>query len=128
MTEDSTARRVTSSSVLVQLRQSEAEIRERMAPLLAEHALTAEHWRIMAVIDDHPGIDMSTVAASAVVAAASLTRHVDRLVEQALVLRHVDPEDKRRVVLSLSAAGQRYAVVLRDAERAVVSPAARSLA
>lgn len=116
-----------SSSLAVQLRQAEAGIRDRLLPVLAEHGLSAEHWRIIAVVDDHPGVTMSAVATSAVVPAATLTRHVDKLVERALLVRHADPDDKRRVVLALSPAGRSYAGRLRAAEQSAPVPAAATV-
>ena len=108
--------RVASTSRIVQLRQEEAELQVRLAPLLDERGLLPEHWRIIAVVDDHPGLPMATVGASAVVPAATLTRHVDKLVELGIVVRHIDPHDRRRVVLALSPRGRQYAARLRAAE------------
>ena len=68
------------------------------------------------MVDDHPGITMTSLATSAVVAAASLTRHVDRLVELALVVRRIDPADRRRGVLALSPRGADLAARLLAAE------------
>ena len=101
---------------LVRLRQEEADLRARVQPLLDEHGLLPEHWRILAVVDDHPGITMTSLATSAVVTAASLTRHVDRLVELALVVRRIDPADRRRAVLALSPRGADLAARLLAAE------------
>lgn len=112
-----------SSSVAVQLRQAEAAIREQLGPVLAEHDLAMEHWRIIAVIDDQPGRTMSSVAAAAVVPAATLTRHMDRLVERGLVVRHVDAADKRRVAVALSPQGRLLAQRLRDLEQRATHPA-----
>lgn len=111
------SRPLDSTSLVVQLRQQEAAISQRLTPLLAHRGLSLEHWRIVAVIDDHPGIDMGRVADSAVVPAASLTRHVDRLVELGVVVRHVDTDDRRRAVLALSPQGGLLADALRRAER-----------
>lgn len=118
----------TSASVAVRLRQAEAAVRAVLAPTLAEYGLAMEHWRIVAVIDDHPGRSMASVAAAAVVPAASLTRHTDRLVERGIVVRHVDPRDKRRVVVALSPRGQLLAARLRELEQLVptVSSSTRS--
>lgn len=107
------------SSVAVRLRQAEATLRGALQPLLDEHGLTGEHWRIIAVVSDHPGLGMREVAAAAVVPAASLTRHMDRLVEHGIVVRRVDPDDGRRAVVALSPRGEAYAERLRTAERAV---------
>lgn len=105
-----------SSSLAVRLRRTEAALSQLLLPILAERGLAMEHWRIIAVVGDHPGIAMGSVAASAVVPPATLTRHMDKLVERGVVVRHVDPADKRRVVVALSPAGRSLAVRLRDAE------------
>jgi len=117
-----------STSLAVRLRRAEAAIRARLLPLLVENDLSMEHWRIIAVVGDHPGIGMSSVAAAAVVPAATLTRHMDKLVERGVVVRHVDPADKRRVVLALSRRGQALAARLREEEHLADDPAIIELA
>jgi DNA-binding MarR family transcriptional regulator len=107
----------TSTSLAVRLRRAEADVRARLLPLLDDNGLTMEHWRIIAVVDEQPGVGMSSVAADAVVPAATLTRHMDKLVERGIVVRHVDPADKRRVVLALSSRGQDLAARLREEEQ-----------
>jgi DNA-binding MarR family transcriptional regulator len=114
---------IESSSLAVRLRRAEAALRDRLLPILAENGLGMEHWRIIAVVDDQPGIGMRSVAATAVVPAATLTRHMDKLVEHGVVVRHVDPADKRRVVVALSHGGRALAVRLREAERLAAAPA-----
>lgn len=110
------------SSLAVQVRQVEASLRQALSDILAEHGLGMEHWRILAVIGDEPGLGMSEVAHRAVVAQASLTRHTDRLVEIGLVVRRADHVDKRRVVVALSPRGQRYVERLLAAEGAAMRP------
>ncbi|MEQ6899737.1 MarR family transcriptional regulator [Nocardioides sp. YIM 152588] len=110
-------------SLAVHVRQVEAVLRDALQPLLDEHGLTLEHWRILAVVDAEPGLGMSEVATLAVVPAASLTRHMDRLVERALVVRRIDPEDRRRAVVALSPLGREYAARLLTAERGAGLPA-----
>lgn len=101
------------------LRRAEHALAVRLQPLLAEHGLLPEHWQVMSVLLARPGIGMSDLAHGAVVAPASLTRHVDRLVSTALVVRRMDPDDKRRVVVALSARGSEVARAIREAEEAV---------
>ena len=107
------------SSLAVHVRQVEARLRAVLQPLLDEHELSMDHWRILAVVGATPGLGMAEVATQAVVAAASLTRHMDRLVERGLVLRRVDTGDKRRAVVALSPRGEEFAARLRAAERSV---------
>lgn len=105
------------SSAAVRVRRVEAALRSALEPILAEHDLAMDHWRIIAVVDDEPGLGMSEIAAASVVPAASLTRHMDRLVERGIVVRRVDPVDRRRSVLALAPHGRAYAERLRAAER-----------
>ncbi len=109
------------SSLAVHVRQVEARLRRVLQPLLDDHGLTMDHWRILAVVGAAPGAGMAEVASQAVVPAASLTRHMDRLVERGLVVRRVDPDDKRRAVVALSPRGEEYAGRLRAAEHAAES-------
>lgn len=105
-----------SSSAAVRLRRAEQQLRRHLDPVLRHHDLLMEHWRILAVVGDNPGVGMTAVAEAAVVPAATLTRHADRLVELGLLLRHVDPADRRRVVVSLSPRGQAVTAELHHAE------------
>ena len=100
------------------LKRAEETVRLRLQPALDEADLNLEHWRILSVLLSEPGLRMTSIAEAAVVPGASLTRHMDRLVERALVIRRVDPEDKRRVVAALSPRGAELALRLRAAEAA----------
>lgn len=109
------------SSLAVHVRQVEARLRDVLQPLLDEHGLSMDHWRIVAVIGDEPGLGMGEIATLAVVPAASLTRHMDKLVERGVVVRRIDPGDKRRSVVALSPRGVEYAARLRAAEAGIAS-------
>lgn len=105
-------------SLLLRLRQAEAQVLERLQPSLDEVDLSADHWRVLAVLLEAPASTMSALGQQAVVPAASLTRLVDRLVERGLVHRHADPLDGRRVAVTLSVLGERLARRLEAEERA----------
>ncbi|WP_300406399.1 MarR family transcriptional regulator [Nocardioides sp.] len=96
-------------SLALLLKQGETRIRLGLQPLLDEVGLALEHWQIMSVLHHAPGLRMTALAEAAVVPAATLTRHVDKLVELGLVVRRVDPSDKRRVAAALSPRGQELA-------------------
>ncbi|MGA8255881.1 MAG: MarR family transcriptional regulator [Nocardioides sp.] len=115
------------ASLALLLKQGETQIRQRLQPLLDEFDLTLEHWRIMSVLHHAPGLRMTALAEAAVVPAATLTRHVDKLVELGLVLRRVDPGDKRRVAAALSPRGSELASQLSGAEAAIETRVADGL-
>ncbi|MFT4263315.1 MAG: MarR family transcriptional regulator [Nocardioides sp.] len=107
------------SSLALLLKRSEHALRQRFQATLDAEALLLEQWQIMAVLLAQPGMRMSELADAAVVPAATLTRHMDKLVERALVVRRIDPDDKRRVVAALSPMGKRLAVRLHEVEHAI---------
>jgi len=103
-------------SLAVRLRQAESVLRDHLQPALDELGLTLDHWRIIAVLLEEPGLGMSALAAAAVVPNATLTRFVDTLTERGLVVRRLDRGDKRRAVAALSPHGTRLARRLRRQE------------
>ncbi len=109
------------------LKRTEHVIRQRFQPVLDAEELLVEHWQILEVLLDQPGIRMSDLAQAAVVPAATLTRHMDRLVTRALVVRRVDAGDKRRVVAALSPRGQTLTLRLRSEEQAIETELAAEL-
>ena len=106
-------------SLVVLLRYCENKVRQRLQPILDEVGLSPEHWRVMALLHEQPGLGASAIAKGAVLPSASVTRHVDKLVELGMVVRRVDPADRRRVVLALSTRGQENAERLLAQELAV---------
>jgi DNA-binding MarR family transcriptional regulator len=108
-----------SASLLLLLKQAERRIELGLLPELDEFELTIEQWRVMSALHAEPGLPMTTLAETAVLPPASLTRHVDKLVERGLVLRRIHPSDKRRIVTALSPVGTTVADRLREAERRI---------
>ncbi len=105
------------SSLLLLLKQAERRIELGLQPLLDEFGLPIEQWRVMLALHEEPGQPMSALAEAAVLPAASLTRHVDKLVERGLVLRRIHPDDKRRIVTALSPVGATVADRIAAAQR-----------
>lgn len=104
------------TSLTLRLKQAELVLRRTLEPVLDDQQITFEHWQVLAALLEQPGLRMTDLAEAAVLPAATLTRHVDRLVERALVIRRIDPDDKRRAVVALSARGEQLANRLRDVE------------
>ncbi|MET1037947.1 MAG: MarR family transcriptional regulator [Aeromicrobium sp.] len=107
------------TSVTLRLKQAELALRRTLEHVLDDEQITFEHWQVLAALLEQPGLRMTDLAEAAVLPAATLTRHVDRLVERALVIRRIDPGDKRRAVVALSTRGERLATRLREIESQV---------
>jgi homoprotocatechuate degradation regulator HpaR len=87
------------------LRAREAAM-ARFRPMLREHGLTEQQWRVIRVLAEHDGIDASEVAARCYLLAPSLTRILQFLEKEGLVRRSADRSDQRRSVLCLTARGR----------------------
>lgn len=107
------------AGLVLLLRRVEGRIHDRLRPLLVAAGVSQDHWSILSVLLHDPGLGMSAIADLAVLPSATVTRHMDRLVELGLVVRRIDATDKRRVVAALSPRGQELAEGLRAAERAI---------
>lgn len=113
------------TSVTLRLKQAELVLRRALGPGLSGHGITFEQWQVLAALLENPGQRMTDLAEAAMLPAATLTRHVDRLVERALVIRRVDSGDKRRALVALSTRGEAVADQLRAAENRVTVGAAQ---
>lgn len=104
-------------SLTLRLKQAEHELRRTMQTVLSAEGLLFEHWQIIAVLSEHPGLRMSDIAQAAFLPPATLTRYMDRLVDRALVVRRIDPRDKRSGIVALSGRGANLAARLHRMER-----------
>ena len=80
----------------------------RFRPLLAEHGLTEQQWRVLRALasTDDP-IEVSVLAERTALLAPSVTRIVARLAEDGLIRRDAVAGDGRRSTLALTAKGRR---------------------
>ncbi len=67
---------------------------------------TPPQYAVLHVVDEHPGIDLTDLGARAALDRTTVGRVVDRLVRDGLVDRQPDPADRRRLVVTLTAAGR----------------------
>lgn len=73
----------------------------------SEFGLTVTSWRVMAVIGRYEPISATQVAERTSTDAFFVGRAIDKLAEQGYLQKGVDPEDRRRLRLSLTTAGRR---------------------
>jgi len=79
-----------------------------------KYRLLPSGWKAMASIGRFGPVSAKEVCAHTTVPPDKITRAVDRMVELGFVVRRKDAADRRRIALSLSAAGER---AYRDIER-----------
>ncbi|HWG26293.1 MarR family winged helix-turn-helix transcriptional regulator [Actinospica sp.] len=82
-------------------------VRRLAAAIEAEAAgCTVEQWRVLNLLADGAGHPMTELADYALLPAPTATKLVDRLVADALVYRHPDPADRRRVLVYAAERGR----------------------
>ena len=77
-----------------------------IAALLRRQGLSERGWRMLSLIGHHEPVHPGALARRTSVEPDKVTRAVDHLVEQGLAVRRVDPADRRRVMLRLTAKGR----------------------
>lgn len=87
-----------------------------MRPKLREHNLTEPQWRVLRVINDLGTTSATTLAKSGLLHAPSVTRILDELDDRKLVVREIDPNDRRRTLVTLSDEGRE---MVKDISRVV---------
>lgn len=87
--------------------------------------VSVEQWRALVLLGDGAGHPMSEIAQFAMLPAASVTRLIDRMVNDSLVHRMADPADRRRVLVHIAPRGERLrrqlAARLEDIQGAVLA-------
>jgi DNA-binding MarR family transcriptional regulator len=83
------------------MRVIRAEMRSRRAP-----ELSVPQFRVLAYVNRHAGTSLSEVADHIGLTRPAMSILVDGLVNRRLVTRQTDPDDRRRLTLSLTRQGQ----------------------
>jgi DNA-binding MarR family transcriptional regulator len=87
----------------------------RVQSVLDEFGCSVEAWRVLDLLSDGHGHNMTALAEHAFLPAPSLTKLIDQLVDQNLVFRRVDPVDRRRVLAHLTPRGrERWQLLARE--------------
>ncbi|SRR5579883_3404801 len=79
--------------------------------------MSVPQFRALAFLDRHPGASLSEVAEHVGVTRATASATIERLVQRDFVHRSHDPQERRRVVLSLTEAGQHHLQQAREHTR-----------
>ena len=79
-----------------------------MGPLrdmLSTSGVNEQKWRVLRVLQEKGPLELSQVAAEAVLLLSSLTRMVGPMVDEGLITRMTPPEDRRKTVVAITPAG-----------------------
>ena len=76
-------------------------------PMLREHGLTEQQWRVIRVLASEPELDATELANRSMLLAPSLSRILQFLEAEGLVTRKPHSADQRRMLLTLTGRGRR---------------------
>lgn len=98
--------RATRRSLPIALLRAREAVMTHFRPMLAEHDVTEQQWRVIRVLHEAGVLDASEVAERAFILAPSLTRMIRSLQERGFISKHKDKGDGRRVLLKIAPAGE----------------------
>jgi DNA-binding MarR family transcriptional regulator len=88
------------------VKQVELAIRSRLDEIFRPAGLTALQYTALTVLERHPDLSTAQLARNSFVTAQSMADMIGALTGRGLIERHPDGADRRRRVVSLTAAGQ----------------------
>lgn len=71
-------------------------------PLLQQHSLTEQQWRVLRALYEHQELESKQLAELCCILSPSLTGIIKRLEQQDLIQRRKSEEDQRRVLISMT--------------------------
>ncbi|NHB77934.1 homoprotocatechuate degradation operon regulator HpaR [Rhodobacter calidifons] len=102
---DTTSFRQTRRSLPIALLRARETVMGPFRDMLASSGVNEQKWRVLRVLQERGPLELSQVAAEAVLLLSSLTRMVGPMVEEGLISRMTPPEDRRKSVIAITPAG-----------------------
>ena len=91
--------------ILYQVKQVELAVRGRLDAVVRPHGITVTQYTALTVLEQHPGMSSAQLARHAFVSAQAMEGIVGALEEAGLIERARDPQNRRRMTISLTPAG-----------------------
>lgn len=88
------------------LRAREA-VMSRFRPMLREHGVTEQQWRVLRVLAETSELEVTELAQRSFILPPSLSRILQNLENRGLLQRTVVKEDQRRALISITPQGRR---------------------
>ena len=102
---DAPAFRQIRRSLPIALLRARETVMGPLRDMLASSGVNEQKWRVLRVLQEKGPLELSQVAAEAVLLLSSLTRMVGPMVEEGLISRTTPPEDRRKTVVAITPAG-----------------------
>ncbi len=87
------------------LLRAREQVMARFRPMLANHDINEQQWRVLRVLKEGGALDAAELAERANILSPSLTRMIRAMTERGLIRRSKDETDGRRVILEIAPAG-----------------------
>ncbi len=97
--------RQTRRSLPIALLRAREAVMGPLRGMLATSGVNEQKWRVLRVLQERGPLELSQVAAEAVLLLSSLTRMVGPMVEEGLITRMTPPEDRRKSIVAIAPAG-----------------------
>lgn len=114
---DATAKR--SGSLLYAVKRVELVVRSHLDELLKPAGITAVQYTALTVLEQHDGLPAAQLARRSFVTAQSTADLVCSLENRGLIIRERNPENRRELLIRLSAAGRRLLATYADDVQAI---------
>lgn len=89
------------------IKQVELAVRSGLDEIVRPAGLTALQYTALTVLERHPDLSSAQLARNSFVTAQSMADMITTLEARGLIARHRDPDDRRRLMLRLTADGKR---------------------
>lgn len=99
--------RNTRQALPIALLKAREAVMGHFRPMLAQHNVTEQQWRVLRFLSERGQIDASELAQGASLLAPSLTRMIKSLEDRALIRTTKDATDGRRLLVRIDEAGVR---------------------
>ena len=94
-------------SLPMALLKAREAVMSRFRPMLREHDVTEQQWRVLRALADEEEIEVTELARRSFILSPSLSRILQNLETRTLIRRRAVREDQRRALISITAKGRR---------------------
>jgi homoprotocatechuate degradation regulator HpaR len=95
-----------SASLPMTLLKARENVAQFFKPMLREHDLTEQQWRVLRALADHGTLEISELARHCFILLPSLSRILQKLEQRELITREAVRRDQRRSEIQLSPEGR----------------------